>query len=134
MSDANEPAAEPADDRMVLIRAMVAIARADGNVDPSEEARIRQICSFLRLDEAMEASVAAMLAPGAPVPELPDPSELPAYEVRLYVFQQAIMMAFADGVIDTQERALTERLAAALQLKARHVEVAWRRAEEMTER
>ncbi|MEZ4266794.1 MAG: DUF533 domain-containing protein [Myxococcota bacterium] len=125
---------EPADDRMVLIRAMVAIARADGNVDASEEARIRQICSFLRLDAAMEGEVAAMLAPNAPVPQLPDPSELPAYEVRLYVFQQALMMAFADGVIDTQERELTERLAEALQLAPRHIEVAWRRAEEMTER
>lgn len=130
MSDADEPA----DDRMVLLRAMVAIARADGQVDPTETARIRQICSFLRLDEAMEAEVTAMLEPGAPVPALPDPSELPAYEVRLYVFQQALMMAFADGVIDDQERALTQRLAEALQLEARHVEVAWRRAAEMTER
>lgn len=119
---------------MVLLRAMVAIARADGQIDASEEARIRQICSFLRIDDAMDVEVAAMLAPGAPAPALPDPSELPAYEVRLYVYQQALMMAFADGVIDDQERALTQRLAEAMQLEQRHIEVAWRRAQEMTER
>ncbi len=124
--------AEPADDRLVLLRALVAIARADGEVAAVERQRLLQLAEFLRLDSVQTAEVEALLDPAHPAPELPRQDELPGYDVRLYVFQQALMMSYADGIVQDEERSVLDRLADTLDIEPAHRQVAWRRAEEMS--
>lgn len=119
---------------MDLLRVMVSVARADGNLAPSERDRIRQLVDFLRVGPEDAAEVEDLLRDESPVPALPESLDLPAYDLRLYVFQQALVMTFADGVVHEGEREVLDRLALALALEPAHVERAWRRAEEMSGR
>ncbi|MGM0574570.1 MAG: DUF533 domain-containing protein [Myxococcota bacterium] len=121
------------DDRLTLLRAIVAVARADGRIDDRERRRIRELSAFLRLGDDQRDEVERLLGDDVPPPELPDPSALPAYEVRLYVFQQALGMSYADGEVHADERGLLDALAEALLLRDDDVQIAWRRAAELAE-
>jgi uncharacterized membrane protein YebE (DUF533 family) len=117
----------------MLVRAIVAIARADGTLADEEMVQVRRIVAFLGLEGAHEQEVEAMLDLAQPTPHLPNESELPEYGARLYVFQQALVMAFADGVIHQNEEKAIQALASAMKLEKGHIETAWRRAKEMVE-
>lgn len=119
-------------DRAVLLRTIVAIAWADGRIATAEREQVRRMAMFLRLGDEALAEAEAMLDGPGPGPDLPRPEELPAYEVRLYVFQQALSMAYADGYVDPKELRSLEAVAEALKLEEQHVETAWRRAKEMS--
>ncbi len=127
----SESSDRPRDERLPLLRAIVAIARADGEIADAERKRIDQLMTFMRVDDEVRAKVYAALEGAAPVPQLPDLQDLPAYDTRLYVFQQALAMTFADGKVTAGERRLLDQLATAMQLEANHLSTAWRRAEEM---
>lgn len=122
---------EPRDDRLPLLRAIVAIARADGAIDEAERRHIGHLMDFLHVTSSVREQVEAALSLDAPAPALPAPDDLPDYPTRLYVFQQALAMTFADGVVDGRERELLDQLAVAMRLEADHVARAWERAEEM---
>ncbi len=121
-------------DRQVLLRTIVAIAWADGRIADAEREQVRRMAQFLRLGPDAVAEAEALLDGPGPGPEMPTHDELPAYEVRLYTFQQALSMAYADGYVDPNELRSLEALAAALQLEDEHVETSWRRAKEILSR
>ena len=115
------------DNRKYLIQVMVAIARADEELASVEREHIHQLMGFLRLDEeAQREAMAWMSAESAP--PLPGPESLPSYDVRRYVFQHALITAFADGVIHEAERTHLDKLATVLELKEEDVVKGWQRA------
>ena len=127
----SESSDQPRDERLPLLRAIVAIARADGEIADAERRRIEQLMSFMRVEGDVREKVYAALEGAAPVPQLPDLQDLPAYDTRLYVFQQALAITFADGKVTEGERRLLDQLASAMELEENHLSTAWRRAEEM---
>lgn len=116
--------------REVLMQAVIATAYADGEVAEVEKARISQLIDFLRLEGDARARVEAMMDADAR-PELPAPADLPSYDMRLYTFQQALILAFEDGVIHRGEEEHLDSLAQALELRPGDVEKGWQRAREM---
>ncbi len=112
--------------------ARLATAFADGALRAQERRRIEQLMRFLRLGAKTRDHVLGLIDRGE-VPPLPTREELPAYDTRLYIFQQALMMAFEDGVIDAGEREHLEQLATLFELKPEHVARGWQRAEEMSQ-
>lgn len=109
---------------------MIAIARADGDFAAVERDHIMKLIDFLRLDGAERAEVEALVDAPEP-PDLPSADVLPAYDARLYVFQHALMIAFADGLIQDGERSRIDQLARVFELEAKDVERGWQRAREM---
>ena len=66
-----------------------------------------------------------------PPRELPTVATMPAYHTRQYVFAQAVMLAYEDGVLHPGERDLLDKLADSLEIKPDDVDKAWRRGAEM---
>ncbi len=119
--------------KVLLLQTMIAVAKADGDFAEVERERIEQLIDFVRLGPEARAEVEAMLeAPEAP--PLPRPDELPSYEHRMYLFQQALMLAYEDDVIEDSERRHLEQLAEALELRDEDVSRGWQRARELRER
>ena len=115
------------DNRKYLIQVMIAIARADEEFASVEREHIQQLMGFLQLDEeAQREAMAWMSAPIAPA--FPGPDVLPSYDVRRYVFQHALITAYADGVIHEAERAHLDKLAMVLELREEDVAKGWQRA------
>ena len=119
------------DERMVLLRTLIAVARSDGHFAEVEKERIRHLVGFLGLGADGKAEIEPLLADDAPAPALPAREDLPDYETRLYVFQQALILIYADGVLHEGEHGEATALAQALELKTADVDRAWRRASEM---
>ncbi len=108
----------------------ISVARADDDFAQVERDHIVKLLDFLRLEGDERAEVVALMdAPESPA--LPDTSMLPAYDARLYVFQHALLIAFADGLIRDDERTRIEQLAEVFELKPEDVERGWQRAREM---
>jgi len=125
---ANRPEAE----RVRLIETMIATAYADGDLAAIEERRIETLIRILRLDVRARQHVFALLRDGR-VPHLPTPEELPDYDVRLHVFEQAAIVALCDGVIDPGEHKHLRVLANVLELDLEDAKDALRRANDATD-
>lgn len=121
------------DSRLVMIQTLISLARADGEFAEEERARIRHLVGFLRLDRDQRGVVEAMMQDDAALPDLPDAGDLPDYLQRLYIFQQALVMTYADGIVRADERRFLDAMARRLELTPRDIERAWRRAAEMAE-
>lgn len=121
------------DDRVTLLEAMLAIAFSDGRFGDEEQRRMEELMHFLRMGGKARTHIEELMARGEP-PAMPAREELPAYDTRLYIFQQALMMAFEDGIIEDDERRHLDQLAELFELKPEHVQRGWQRAEEMSQR
>lgn len=118
---------------MTLLEAMLAIAFSDGRFGDEEQRRMEELMHFLRMGGKARTHIEELMARGEP-PAMPAREELPAYDTRLYIFQQALMMAFEDGIIEDDERRHLDQLAELFELKPEHVQRGWQRAEEMSQR
>ena len=116
-------------DRVALLEVLIALAYSDGDFADVERQRIVGLIDFFNLSEEDSSHVHRLL--NAPPQELPTVATMPAYHLRRYVFTQAVMLAYEDGVIDEGEQELLERLAQSLELNQDDVDTAWVRAEEL---
>lgn len=96
--------------RLVLIEAVVGAALADGELNALEKRRIEQLLRFLRVDEAAKVRLMSVMRAGRGQ-ELPPADEVPEYDVRLYIFEHAAMMAVADGRPNEHEMRYLRRMA-----------------------
>jgi uncharacterized membrane protein YebE (DUF533 family) len=119
----NRPEAE----RLCLIETVIATAMSDGHVAAIEERRIDQLVRILRLDSRSRQQVYATLRAGV-MPPLPTADELPDYDIRVHVFEQAAVMALADGVVHPDEQRHLRELAMVLELDIEDAKHALRRA------
>ncbi|TNF22661.1 MAG: TerB family tellurite resistance protein, partial [Deltaproteobacteria bacterium] len=119
----NRPEAE----RLRLVETVIATAMADGNLAKIEERRIDQLVRILRLDSRSRQQIYATMRAGV-MPELPTADELPDYDIRLHVFEQAAVMALADGVVHPDEQRHLRELAMLLELDIEDAKHALRRA------
>ena len=92
----------------------IAMAAADGVLDPSERALIDAISDDLELDEQARVEVAKMIE------SPPSPVELASWAIaardRVALYRAALAMAAADGVTEEREEALLGCLAKVLRL------------------
>jgi len=119
-------------DRVALLETLIALAHADGDFSQDERDRIEGLIDFFNLKPWAEEQVRSVLE--NPPQELPTSETIPAYHTRMYVYTQAVMMAFEDGVIDDGERDLLEELGVSLDLSDEDINKAWFRAEELAEK
>jgi|GEM_PF-790766 len=117
----------PESERVRLIETVVATAMSDGVVASIEQRRIDQLIRILRLDPRSRQRVYATMRAGV-MPELPTVDELPDYDIRLHVFEQAAVMALADGVVHPDEQRHLRELAQLLELDIEDAKHALRRA------
>lgn len=117
----------PEAERLCLIETVIATAMSDGHVAAIEERRIDQLVRILRLDSRSRQQVYATLRAGV-MPPLPTAEELPDYDIRVHVFEQAAVMALADGVVHPDEQRHLRELAMVLELDIEDAKHALRRA------
>ena len=117
----------PEGERLRLVEVVVAAALSDGQITAIEERRIDQLVRILRLDPRSRQRVFATIRAGV-VPPMPTVDEFPDYEVRLHVFEQAAVMALADGMVHADEQRHLKALAARLELDIEDAKHALRRA------
>ncbi len=120
-----------ADTRLILMETIIGTAMADGSVAGIEQRRIDKLVRTLRLDPRERQQVYATLRDGS-IPPLPTAAELPDYEVRRHVFEQAAIMALVDGAVDRAEHRYLKALADALELSIGDAKQALRRANQAT--
>ncbi len=116
-----------ADARLILVETIIGTAMADGHVADIEQRRIDKIIRVLRLDPRERQQIYATLRDGV-APPLPSADDLPDYDVRLHVFEQAAIMALADGAVLREEQRYLKELADALELSISDAKGALRRA------
>ncbi|MCB9732635.1 MAG: TerB family tellurite resistance protein [Deltaproteobacteria bacterium] len=115
--------------RLVLIEAVVGAAMSDGELNALEKRRVEQLLRFLRVDEAAKARLIGMMRAGR-VTEPPPADDVPEYDVRLYIFEHAAMMAVADGRPNEHEMRYLRRMAELYDLDNADVRDALGRASE----
>lgn len=96
------------DQARAIGRAMLAVARADGEAEPREVALIEQLAP---IDDAASDPTPAELAAAFPAPE-----------GRELLLRSALLVAFVDGDYSDAERALVSSWAAALAVPAARLE------------
>jgi tellurite resistance protein len=105
------------------------MAHADGVLDSREEALIDHLCDQMDLSVEAHREVAEM------VKHPPSPEQIARWNVtdqdRRGVYVLAIKMAEADGVVDPNELAMLDQLAAVLQLTPEQCEAASRLVKEV---
>jgi uncharacterized membrane protein YebE (DUF533 family) len=119
--------------RVSMLETMVAIAKADGNLQDCERERILSLMEKLRLDSSDREHVKNLLEECTEV-TLPSFQQLPSYDFRRYLFQQALLVAYEDGVIHRGETEALENLARRLHILPEHVNLAWKMAKDLMER
>lgn len=98
------------------LRALVALAKADGVLSPVEVMCIEHAMEGFELDEAERQRVRELLEEGTPAPSLPTRTELPDPETRRSVFERTVEVAMSDLDLDPQERELLQEFARVLEL------------------
>jgi transposase/uncharacterized tellurite resistance protein B-like protein len=119
-------------ERIVLMETMVATAMADGHVAAIEQRRIDQLIRLLRLSPRERQQVYALIRSNK-MPEIPGIDEIPEYDTRLQVFEQAAIMALADGDVHPKEKKYLRELAASFELDRADARNALVRANEATD-
>jgi uncharacterized membrane protein YebE (DUF533 family) len=102
------------DEQRKWLGTAIAMAMADGVLDPSEKKLLGQICDELELSDEARAEVAQMLR------EPPSPVELAAWAIsaedRVGLYRLAARTADADGHLAKPEEGLLKVLASVLDL------------------
>jgi uncharacterized membrane protein YebE (DUF533 family) len=119
--------------RVSMLETMVAIAKADGNLQDCERERILSLMEQLRLESGDREHVKNLLEECTEV-TLPSFQQLPSYDFRRFLFQQALLVAYEDGVIHRGETEALEVLAEKLQIDQEHQDMAWKMAKDLMER
>jgi uncharacterized tellurite resistance protein B-like protein len=99
------------DDRLKLLRFVIAFAWADLSVSPSEIAYVHRLVARLRLAPEEAARVDRWLK-SPPPPEEIDPTDIPPQHRKLFI-EAVKEMALADGAMSEEEKEsldLLERL------------------------
>lgn len=125
-------ATRPEADRLRVVETVIATALADGHLASLEERRVEQLVRILRLSPRSRQQVYALMRDLIP-PELPTAEEIPDYELRLHIFEQAAIMALMDGVIAPEEQAHLRELADLLDLHIEDAKAALVRANMATD-
>lgn len=120
----------PETERLMVVEALVATALADGEVASIEQRRIEQMVRTLRLDVRSRQRVLASIRDRVAAP-MPTPDDLPDYDVRLHLFEQAAVLALTDGYVHPEEQRYLRALAMSLELDVEDAKVALRRANEV---
>jgi len=115
---------------VLMLKAMVAIAKSDGTIQPCERKRILDLMDHLQVKERDQDYVEQLLNDSSS-PTLPDLELLPNYDFRRYLFQQALLVAYEDRLLHRQETEALSELAELLGLKPEHQEQAWRTARDL---
>lgn len=115
-----------------MVETVIATALADGHLASLEERRVEQLVRILRLSPRSRQQVYALMRDLIP-PELPTAEEIPDYELRLHIFEQAAIMALMDGVIAPEEQAHLRELADLLDLHIEDAKAALVRANMATD-
>jgi len=116
------------EDRLRLVEVALGAAVSDGDVTPLEQRRIQALVRFLRFDETQKARLVKMMRSGqvAPLPTLDD---VPDYEVRVFIFEQAATMALVDGRPNERELGYLREVAQAFEISPSDVKAAIARAQ-----
>lgn len=122
----------PEAERLRVVETVVATALSDGHLAAVEERRIEQLVRILRLDPRSRQHIYALVRDKV-APPLPTAEELPDYELRLHVFEQAAIMALVDGVIAPGEHQHLRELADLLDLYIEDAKAALVRANMATD-
>ena len=112
---------------VLVLKAMVAIAKSDGNIQACERQRILDMMDHLQVKERDQAYVEQLMNDDAST-TMPALELLPSYDFRRYLFQQALLVAYEDRVLHKQETQALAELGELLQLEPQHQEQAWRTA------
>ena len=112
---------------VLVLKAMVAIAKSDGNIQACERQRILDMMDHLQVKERDQAYVEQLMSDDAST-TMPALELLPSYDFRRYLFQQALLVAYEDRVLHKQETQALADLGELLQLEPQHQEQAWRTA------
>lgn len=116
---------------MMVIEAMIAVAKADGVFKACEKRRILHLMGLLQLNPT-ERTRAQVMFESPDVPRLKLDS-LPTYDSRRYIFQQALFVAYDDGFIHPKEVDELTYLADLLQIAPEHQAQAWSRTRDLVE-
>ena len=116
------------EDRLRLVEVALGAAVADGDVTPAEQRRIQALVRFLRFDEAQKARLVKLMRTGQ-APPMPNADDVPDYEVRVFIFEQAATMALVDGRPNERELAYLREVAQAFELTPGDVKAAIARAQ-----
>ena len=115
---------------VLMLKAMVAIAKSDGNIQACERQRILDLMEHLQVRERDQAYVEQLLNDDAST-TMPTLELLPSYDFRRYLFQQALLVAYEDRVLHRQETEALTELGELLELEPKHQEQAWRTARDL---
>lgn len=112
-----------------LLHTLVHVALADGRVVPMEAVFIETVMKTLHLEDEERQRVKSMLRGEIPLPpaDVRPPAEL-TYERKLGVFQEAVSLAFSDGVYAPEEKDLVNKLVQKLGLHPGDMQIIWDRA------
>ena len=112
---------------VLVLKAMVAIAKSDGDIQACERQRILDMMEHLHVKERDQAYVEQLMNDDAST-TMPALELLPSYDFRRYLFQQALLVAYEDRILHKQETQALAELGELLQLEPLHQEQAWRTA------
>ncbi len=101
--------------RVLLVRAMIAAAWADGSVSDEEVALLTRKIESLGLSRPAQRQVLAEIRDPTPLDE--DLSELGDYGLRLHVYRNLAAVAVADGRVSLAENLLLAHLAQVLRIE-----------------
>ena len=106
-------------EKLSYVARLVEIAKADGGIDPAEAKIIKQVSVSLGLSKADLSVIAGMTEGFLGLDDLPIPD---SDESRLLLFQQAVAIVRADGVIYEAEASMIDCLASTLGLDPKIVD------------
>ena len=115
---------------VLMLKAMVAIAKSDGNIQSCERQRILDLMEHLQVKERDQSYVNQLMNDDAST-TMPALELLPSYDFRRYLFQQALLVAYEDRIIHKQETQALAELGELLELDPKHQEQAWRTARDL---
>ncbi|MBX3245806.1 MAG: hypothetical protein KF901_01345 [Myxococcales bacterium] len=103
--------------RLLLWKVMVLAAFADGEVDHHEDALLEHKLGQLTLSGPYLEEAHEFRSTPGPIGE--DLERVDSYQMRLTMFRHALGVMYADGKLESSERALAERLSATLHIRDR---------------
>lgn len=118
-----------AEDRLILVEVVLGAAVSDGAVTSLEQRRIQSLVRFLRFDDAAKSRIIKLMRSGQQ-PPIPTAAEVPDYDVRLFIFEQAAEMVLVDGRPDEHEREYLREVALAFELMQEDVKAALTRVQQ----
>ena len=94
-----------------MLRAVLDVAWCDGSFDEREERLLEQLAQSLNIDAAQLAALKGSSG------DADDPALkrlVSSYDDRLYLYQQAVKMSYADGIVMPEEVEMLRKLRTSL--------------------